>query len=348
MTPRQRLKTALAGEKPDRIPFMVWSNKWPGGELGDQLLETSACVVNKSSVWRQTWREVTEEKFSERTAQGEAAWRTIYHTPVGDISTLRLPADRDNWRVEHLFTSPADYDALECLLSDRVFIPDYDTFKQSDKAFGDEQTLARPMSIYAPIHEVLYTLMGVETFCWEWMDNRERVLRLIDILTEDYWKRIETVAESSAFYCVVDGNVDPHLIGTERFVKYCLPLINQACEILHAKGVLACAHLDSDNRLLAPLVGETSLDFIESLTPPPDCDLSVAGARHYWPDKALLVNFPSSLHRYGPAKVIEAAGEILLEAKTSRGFAIGIIENVSHDSRDTMLPLARFVHDYRF
>ncbi len=348
MTPRERLKTALAGEKPDRIPFVVWSNKWPGGELGDQLLETGVCVVNKSSGWRQTWREVTEEKYRDKTEQGEAAWRTVYHTPAGDISTLRLTPERDDWRVEHLCSTTDDYEALECLLTDRDFVSDYDTFDECDKAFGAARTMARTSSVYTPIHEILYTLMGVETFCLEWMDNRKRILRLMEIMAEGYRKCIELIAGSNACYGVIDGNVDPHVIGTERFQQYCLPLIHEGCEILHAKGKLACAHLDADNRLLAPLVAETSLDFVESLTPPPDCDLSIAEARRFWPGKGLLVNFPSSLHRYGPEKVIAAAKQILSDADPGNGFALGIVENVSEDSRETMLPLARFVHEYRY
>jgi hypothetical protein len=343
MTPRERLKAAMACEPQDRIPFVIWSNKWPGGELGEQLLEAGACVVNKSSVWRETWRAVTEESFPEKTAQGEEAWRTVYHTPAGDISTLRLPPDKDSWRIKHLFSGPEDYDALEALLADRDYIPHFESFVESDAAFGKDHTLARPTTVYSPFHEILYTLMGIETFCLEWIDNQERVLRLMDILAESYFRRIEMTAESPAFYCVVDGNVDPHVIGTERFQQYSMPYIENACRILHSKGKLAAAHLDADNRLLAPLVAKTPLDIIESLTPPPDCDLSVAEARRFWPDKGLVVNFPSSLHRYGPEKVIDEAQKLLSEAGSKQGFALGILENVSEDSRATMLPLARAV-----
>lgn len=347
MTPRERLQAAMAHEQPDRIPFFIWSNKWPGGEPGEQLLEAGTCVVNKSAVWREKLREVREEKFPEKTAQGEAAWRTVYHTPAGKISTLRLPPEKDNWRVEHLFSGPEDYACLEALLMALDYEEDFESFAKDDAAFGAGHTLARPTTVYTPIHEILYTLMGVETFCMEWMDNRDRVLRLMDILGESYFKRIEMIAESSAYFCIVDGNVDPHVIGTERFEQFCMPYIEEACGILHARGKLVGAHLDADNRLLAPLVARTPLDFIESLTPPPDCDLTVRDARKFWPKKGLLVNFPSSLHRYGPEKVKEAAEKIIEEAGTKEGFGLGIIENVSADSRETMLPLARLVcgHD---
>jgi len=40
MTPRERVFAALAGEMPDRVPFVIWNNKLPGGdEDGRKRLE---------------------------------------------------------------------------------------------------------------------------------------------------------------------------------------------------------------------------------------------------------------------------------------------------------------------
>lgn len=55
-------------------------------------------------------------------------------------------------------------------------------------------------------------------------------------------------------------------------------------------------------------VAETPLDFVESFTPPPDCDLPLGDARRAWPGKTLMVHLPSSLHLGGADTVRRTTG----------------------------------------
>jgi len=73
-----------------------------------------------------------------------------------------------------------------------------------------------------------------------------------DILAKDWLKRVELVASSPAQYSVIEGNTDFNIVGLERFQNYYFPYIERACEILHSKGNLAGAHLDANNKRLAP------------------------------------------------------------------------------------------------
>ena len=107
--------------------------------------------------------------------------------------------------------------------------------------------------------------------------------------------------------------------------------------------MLAGAHLDGDNRALAPLVARTSLDFIESFTPPPDCDLAIGEARRLWPGKALYCNFPSSVHLMGAQAVQDTARTLIAEAAPGAGFMLGVLEDVPHT--DTLVTLAETVRD---
>ena len=53
MTPRERLLASLSGRAPDRMPFVIWNNKLPGGEIERALLELETCVIVKSAVYSQ-------------------------------------------------------------------------------------------------------------------------------------------------------------------------------------------------------------------------------------------------------------------------------------------------------
>ena len=127
-------------------------------------------------------------------------------------------------------------------------------------------------------------------------------------------------------------------------MDYYIPAIEEACDLLHASGKLAGAHLDGNNRLLAPLIAQTSLDFIESFTPPPDCDMGIGDARLKWPGKALYCNFPSSVHLSGKHAVRAKTKELIEEAGTGGGFLLGVLEDIP--DTDTLSTLAEAVWEF--
>jgi len=159
-------------------------------------------------------------------------------------------------------------------------------------------------------------------------DGRDRLLELCEVIAEDRRKRLEIVAQSPARFVIVEGNVIAELIGPQRFERYHAPYIEQACELLHRHGKYAGAHLDANNNLLAEAVAKTSLDLIESFTPPPDCNLPLGLARRLWPEKTIQINFPSSVHLQGPQAVRRTALEILKDAQPGDRFIVGVSENI--------------------
>jgi hypothetical protein len=327
--------------------MLCGTTSFPGGTLGDALLACETCVIAKTAVWQNRYENVA---ISERKESGSGGplLRTDYETRKGVVSTLeRLPREF-LWKVEHLFSGPGDYDALEALILEERFRPDFETFRQDDIRYGVHSTIGRPTTVRTPLNDLVYVYMGVETFCFEWMDRRSEVLRLMKALEKSYWDRVRLIADSPARFGVIEGNVDVHVFGLDRFREFCMPYIEGACQIFHEKGKLAGIHLDGDHRLLAPVIADTTLDFVESHTPPPDCDFPVAEAREAWPDKVLIVNFLSSLHRLGPAQVVEEARRILREGSRRDGFIFGLIENVSEDAAETMAPLAKAVRNFEF
>ena len=341
---RERVLAVLAGEKPDRVPFIIWDNKLATAAVERRLLELGACIIVKSTVWDLYLDgiEVRREPLAPSPA-GHARTRTVYRTPAGEVSEIYTSMRGTPWIEKHLFDNPADYDALEALLRARRYTPDFDRFRTDDARYPGA-CLARPATVHTPMHEVIYEILGIESFCLEWADNRERVLRLVELMASDVDRRVQIMAESPARLCVIDGNTEISIVGLPLYRDFYLPHIERASTALQAVGKYAGAHLDGNNRLIAGDVAGTPLDFIESLTPPPDCDLPLAGARDAWPEKTQMVNFPSSLHLQGPAAVRAHARRLLEEgAGDGRRFMVGVIEDVPNRGMDTVLPLAEEV-----
>ena len=342
MTPREQFYAALAGERTDRLPLTIWNNKLPGGGVDEQLLALGVCVINKSTVWQCTLDGIGVEHREEKNAEGHILRHTLFKTPAGHLTTSERVFPTTVWIEKFPFSSPKDYEALIALISSRRYAADHATFIAADSALG-EQSLARPAAIHSPMHELIYEFMGIENFSLQWADNREAVLDLCETLEKDWRRRVEVTASSPAPFAVIEGNTEFSVVGEERFLRYYFPYIQQACEILHARGKYAGAHLDGHNKKLAPLIARTSLDFIESFTPAPDCDLSLAEARCIWRDRTLLLHFPSSLHLLGNESMLRHARDLLRQAGRGDRLVIGTSEDLPNRGMNTLVPLYRFL-----
>ena len=342
-TPRRRFEAALRGEMPDRVPAVIWNNKLPGGETDRALLDAGACIVFKSSLYDVELDGISTEIEDWLGADGHRRRRTVYHTPCGELQKVDILYPGTVWSVEPPFHSPKDYDALIALADSQRFIARYDRFRQDDAHYG-ASGIGRPATEGTPMLEIIYRLLGVETFALEWFDHRDHVVALYDALLAARRRRLPLLAASPAPYLIIEANVTFDVVGPERFRRFYMPAIEEACAVLHASGKLAGAHLDSNNRALAPLVAQTPIDFVESFTPPPDCDLTISEARALWPGKALYCNFPSSVHHGGPEVVRRHAQALLAEAAPGAGFLLGVLEDVPR--QDTLVPLAEAIWEF--
>jgi hypothetical protein len=342
MTPRDRVFAALRGEMPDHMPMQIWNNKMLGGACDQQLLDMGVCVTIKSSVWQPFLAGVEEEHIQWQGEDGYWRTRTIYHTNAGDVTTVHALMPGTMWTEEPLFKEAKDFPAIEALVAARRYTPIFEAFQAAGDTYPG-QSFARPGTIHSPLHEVMYNLMGVEEFCFAWADEPAQVLQLHEVVAADWERRVALLADSPAEYCIIDANTEIHVIGLDRYQQYYLPFIQRGCEILHARGKLVGAHLDGENRLLAPDIAQTDLDFIESFTPPPDCTFSITEARQAWPEKTLLLNFPSSVHLGGPEAVRARAREILREAAPGHRVIVGVLEDVPYRGVETIIPLMQCI-----
>jgi hypothetical protein len=329
---------------PDRVPFVIWNNKLPGEPVNKQLLECGACIINKSTVYQVSTPGVEVETEQLAEIDGLTRRRKVFHTPAGDLTTEERIVPGSVWLEKMPFCGPADYEPLEAFVGAKVYTPCHEKFLADERMYG-EQSLARPETIYTPIQDLICKYMGVKAFCVEWADRRDRLLNLHETIAEDRRKRLDLVAASPAGFAIIEGNVITEVTGPERFEKYNIPYIEEACGLLHRNGKWAGAHLDANNKLLADAIAGTSLDLIESFTPPPDCNLPLPQARRLWPEKTIQINFPSSVHLAGPEAVHNKVAEILKEAAPGRRFIVGVSEDISERGLNTLVPLAQAVYD---
>jgi len=337
------------------VPFTVYENHLPTCEAERGLRNDGLCIVQRHPpVYKVRSPSVIEEQVHFTRDDGFDGVRTIYRTPMGTLmavsrlappgtTALDLVMPRTSWREEYVFKGPQDYEALEFVIRDRTYAPNYEEFAAQAEMMGDDAIMRANIG-YSPLQEIIYVLMGVERFALEWADRRDRVMSLYDALTEDRRKIYPLVARSPALIANYGGNVSPEVVGRERFERYILPHYDEAADVLHRHGKLLGVHFDANAQLLAAGIASSKIDYVEAFTPAPGTDMSLQEARAAWPDKILWINFPSPVHVEPISVIEEATRQLLREAAPGDRFLIGITEDVPGDRwRDNFAAILRIL-----
>ncbi|MBM3138326.1 MAG: hypothetical protein FJZ98_09085 [Chloroflexi bacterium] len=360
MKPKERVIMALSGSLPDKIPFTTYWNKYFVGEVERELRNQGMCIIDyRVPVFTIETPDISEETLHYRGSDGLRHMRRILKTPRGTISEdskmlpehPRIPGHLQPWISEHMFKGPENYPAIEFMIRNRGYKPNYEAFENAQKEAGGDILLIPDLGL-TPLQEIIILIMGIETFSVEWHYRRAEVLKLYEALTENQRQYYPIVAESPAITVSGDANIVPDILGLDRFRKYVLPHHNELGGLLHAHGKFLQVHFDANTKLLAADIAESEVDIIEALTPSPYSDMSIREARNAWPNKVLWINFPSSAHTDPPEIVEETTRHILRESSPGGKFLIGITEVFPPDrwqasysaisrviNRDGLLPL---------
>ena len=328
MTPRERVLISLRGGHSDCVPFTIYEAKIPQCQAEREMRNRGLCIVNRRIPAFQTHCPNVKIKTESWNENNRAMTRIWYETPVGTLTSLSENVGFTSWVHEKLFKGPDDYKILRALLADEQYTPCYDAFKEAEADLGEDIILRSGFGL-----EPLQTLitggyLDMEDFCMEWMDNRDEILKLYDIIVEKRRQVYPLVAESPASHANYGGNVVVNLIGPENFEKYYLPHYYEAAEVMHKHGKFIGTHLDGNCRLIAKAVADSALDYIEAFTPAPDTDMTLKEARQSWPNKILWLNFPSSMHLLPDNEVRKNTIALLDELDSVDGVIMGITEDI--------------------
>jgi len=236
--------------------------------------------------------------------------------------------------MEYMFKSPDDYKKLEFWVKDRI-ITENTNYAEALKIDREEQDIVVRNDIgLEPLQEIIRT-MGTNEFCIEWMDNRDEILKLYDIICEQRRKAYEIVANSPFRFSNYGGNVTPVIIGREGFEKYYMPVYEEACEVFHKHGKKIGCHLDADNTVITDLVAQTNLDYIEAY----DAGVgpSLEEASNIWPDKVIWLNWPSGWQYHSYEEIIADTKMLIDTMKDKQKLIMGVTEDIPNTIQERNL-----------
>ena len=331
MTPAQRAKTVYRGEKPDRIPFTVYESKVVGKPYEQEVRANDVCLLRRIVSGQIMTPHVKKKQQTSLTPEGHRRSQTFLETPYGTLRSATEVADKldidTSWNKERLFKSAEDYRKLMFYFQDMTIVKNDTAIADAarlDQENGD--VLVRDTIGLEPMQELISSIMGVETFCYEWMDNRDEMEKLLAVMSERALEKAAIVAATPLSMANYGGNVTPQIIGREAFMEHYMARYADAYPFFQQAGKLMGVHLDGSNAPIMDLIAQSKMDYVEAYDPsmsPP-----VHEAMRMFPDKILSINWPSARQLGTRGQIMQATTDILAEVTDFNRFIMGITEDI--------------------
>ncbi len=348
MTMRERMLAVLRGEGPDRVPFVQYHNaSAPDNDIWAMIGRENMGILR----WIRLHR-VEHPNCRTHTQniahQGLRGLRTVIETPRGCMTEERFyePALNTASIRNHFVSVPGDYAALQAYLEDAVVVEDRAAFHEAVEALG-EDGLPLIRLERTPFQQLWIQWVSMTDLALHMVDCPDRVARCVDAMIREMRAVFEVVARVPVPFVDFPDNITAPMIGEANFRQYCAPFYNELANLLSEQGTRVLVHMDGDLKPLWDAVGETQIDGIDSLSPPPDNDTSVAEAFSLWPKRCVLVNFPSSVHLSSPQAIYDQAGELLQQGGRTGRLQIQISENTPPGAwRKSYPEIVRAIRDF--
>lgn len=335
MNIRERLETFWAGERPDRIPYTIYYWEWrhtaddpawlPLFDLGLGVTWHLPTVV---AVLDDTVEDIVERQQED----GHTVERRILRTPVGRIFETFV----DGWRQKYLLETADDYAVMTYVARHTQIEPAFDSFRAQECQLPPYGVALVNMH-RTPNQVILVDYAGVENFGYQVYDLKAQVLELYDALNVNFRRTVELVAEGPGRYVCVLENFSAEMIGPARYQELLLPVYEALFPSLQSAGKIVGVHYDGRLASCRDLIARAPIDVIESLTPPPDGNLTLAEARAAWGDKLFWSNINIGCYELPPADLRQLVlDRVAQAAPDGRRLAFEVSEQFPANWRDSM------------
>lgn len=280
---RQRLNSAVAGEPVTQPVFAVYDwfvrNRpqvdWP------RLFARGLGQINHADIiaYRRPHAEVIE---------------TWMETPKGPRRDVRWVTDRGElhewywgeWRQEYLIKSATDYAIMARAWEDVELTLTDVAFTASEAEVGDNGITVAQLD-RTPFQKIQIDYAGLERFSIDLAERLPQLFALIEQMNALKLAQFRLARDSAAEHLKLWENLSIETMGPRHYRRQLVPLYRQIFDVLAGAGKRLQVHYDGKLRVIARDIQELPFDGLDSVTPPPEGDLTTAEARRLWPDKFL-------------------------------------------------------------
>jgi hypothetical protein len=186
-----------------------------------------------------------------------------------------------------------------------------------------------------PLMKINIDWAGTEQFCMDVAAEVPELFDLYEALRRQFIAEQRLLAAAPGRYAEWLENLTIGMIGTRRYRELLMPVYREAAAILEAGGKRILVHYDGQLRVIADQIADAPFHVVESLTQPPEGDMTCAQCRAAWPDKVLWVNVSAGLYQQ-PPQVLRNAIFDILDQTGRRAIAFEISEALPSNWQETV------------
>jgi len=345
MTARQSLIAALEGEVPDTTPLTIYD--WNMGavtaeELAEkmqqpewrQLIQQGLTVRCHCPVVKVVEHGVQYD-VEEREADGVAFRREIKTTPVGQIEKTT----RNGWHHEDWIKSPTDYQVQQWIVENTELIAEYDAYAKAEEVVGDHGVVvltgAGNWQHRSPAMCINVDLAGTERFCMDVALEVPELSELYHALWHQFQEEQRLIAAGPGRYVAWFENLTIGMLGPHRYRELLVPVYEKAMPIHTAADKRVMVHYDGQLKVIADQIATAPYAIVDSLTEPPEGDMTYDDCRRAWPDLVFWANVNVDLY-YRSADELREAVIAKRKRAGKRGFAFEISEDLPSNWEDSI------------
>jgi len=336
MNVRERIEAFWAGERPDVIPYTIYSYEY----------EASKCT--EDAAWRRmfdaglgvtfftrTAEFVTsgvEERTDEYVEDGVTCRRETLATPVGEIHQTF----RNDWHHKYWIERPEDYRVMTWIVKHTSVEPCYAEF-EAQLAKAEPFFILIPRVARTPLQEIIVDLLGLENFGLHLFEYEAEMTELYEALMKRFRRDVEITAAGPGKCVEVLENFTAETLGPKRYREFLVPAYEECFPMLHEAGKAVGVHYDGKTASCRDEIARAPMDLIESLTPPPEGDQTLGECRAAWPRKLFWSNINVGTYQL-PAKKLKDLVLSRVEEATPDGrrLAFEVSEELPANWRESM------------
>ena len=339
MTTRQLLTDALNGHTPARTPLSCgsWMTGDPYSEDPDylfadkwkRLYDSGLGFSHHCQVTRQTEHGV-KETVEQHNKNGNVYTIHKKHTPVGTLQQVKT----NDWITEHWIKTPNDYKTMQWIVQNTELATCYDEYEKQLQRIGDYGVIVL-LASRTPAMSISIDWAGMETFCTDLALEVPELFDLYDARRKFFLEETRLIAASPGRFVKWPENVTASMLGPKRYDKLLGSVYREAIPIMKAGDKRVLVHYDGALAAVADQIAAAPFHILESLTEPPEGDMTYDQCRNAWPGKTFWGNInqglfalPESDHRQAVEDKRRRAGK--------RAFAFEIYEYLPPNWAETI------------
>lgn len=331
MTTRENLMTALNGGVPDTTPLSFYS--WMADDfLTDdwkRLYEAGLGICHHCRVVEEVPHGVTETR-KEEVRRSDTYVIEKKKTPEGTIQQVH----KNGWCIEHWLKTPQDYRVMTWITKHTELVPCYDVFDQGEAMVGD-WGVAVVLASRTPAMSINVDWAGTEQFCMDLAMEVPELFELYDARKALFLQETELVAKGPGRFVKWLENLTISMLGPQRYSDLLVSQYETCVPILEAADKRVMVHYDGALSVIADRIAAAPFHMIESLTEPPEGDMTYDQCRLAWPDKVFWANINVDLYSQ-PEEVLRQAVIDKRQRAGKQALAFEISEDLPANWRETI------------